>query len=288
MLKKDRVKLICLVLFIVAVASILLTNNGAIKTAGAFSSGPPAGRTGAPGELTCATTGCHGGTPNTGPGQLIIEAPRTYAPGQTYSINLQHATTDSSRRRWGFELTVLTTNLSKAGNLQRLNELVRILNDDGPGNDRQYIEHGAAGTFQGQIGGASWTFNWTAPATDVGPVTFYAAGNQANGDGTNNGDQIYITSVTVNPLSATTGPPSILNASVSGKRLIVLGDNFDIGATLLVNSNRVKKVSNDEDNPRTILVARKAGRDIERGQTVELQVRNADDTLSEPFLFTRP
>ncbi len=35
----------------------------------------------------------------------------------------------------------------------------------------------------GQMNSASWTFNWTAPATDVGTVIFYAAGNHANNDG---------------------------------------------------------------------------------------------------------
>ena len=41
--------------------------------------------------------------------------------------------------------------------------------------------------------------DWTAPASEVqNPVTFYAAGNEANGDGTNQGDYIYTTTVQVN------------------------------------------------------------------------------------------
>jgi hypothetical protein len=37
----------------------------------------------------------------------------------------------------------------------------------------------------------TWTFNWTAPSSDVGRVTFYVAGNQANGDGNTSGDIIH-------------------------------------------------------------------------------------------------
>ena len=36
-----------------------------------------------------------------------------------------------------------------------------------------------------------WTFKWTAPTNDVGPITFYAAGNAANGDFSTSGDYIY-------------------------------------------------------------------------------------------------
>ena len=103
---------------------------------------------------------------------------------------------DQTRLRWGFELTVLdTASDEKAGELQTLDGLTQVLNNAGPGSARQYIEHTAAGTFIGQQNGASWTFNWTAPAIDVGPVIFYAAGNQANNDGNTSGDYIYKTFV---------------------------------------------------------------------------------------------
>jgi uncharacterized repeat protein (TIGR01451 family) len=105
--------------------------------------------------------------------------------------------------RWGFELTVLDTSDEKAGTLQNLDDFTQILDNAGPGAVRQYIEHSAIGTFVGQQNTASWTFNWTAPATDIGVVTFYAAGNQANADGNTSGDYIYKTFVTAAPFSAT-------------------------------------------------------------------------------------
>src|SRR5262245_6902944 len=115
MLKKNRAKMIAMCSFLLAMAAVLLIDNPAIETAHGFSSGPPGGRTGAPGELTCATSGCHQGSLDGGPGQFAIIAPAIYEPGETYQITVRHTTTDSSRRRWGFQLTALTTSNSKAG-----------------------------------------------------------------------------------------------------------------------------------------------------------------------------
>ncbi|MEW6207455.1 MAG: choice-of-anchor V domain-containing protein [Acidobacteriota bacterium] len=283
MLKRDRAKIIAIGLFLAAMVAALFTDSPAIETAHGFSSGPPAGRTGAPGELTCATADCHQGSLNGGPGQFAIIAPSVYEPGETYQITVRHTTTDSSRRRWGFQLTALTTSNNKAGDLDNTNNLTVVLDDDGPGFNRQYIEHTLNGTFAGQTSQASWTFEWTAPDTDVGPVILYAAGNQANNNGSNTGDQIYTVMDAV-----LSGPPVITSAEVSRKKLIVTGRNFDIGAELRLNDSRQKKTSNDSNNLTSALIAKKSGKKIERGQTVSLQVVNPDGTRSEVFLFTRP
>jgi aldose sugar dehydrogenase len=193
----NRVKLVALVLLLTGCGVILFTKNFVNPTAVAFSSGPPAGRTGAPAEDTCAE--CH--LPDTqSTGSLTIEVPQAYLPGQTYQITVRHATTDQTRQRWGFELTTLDSGDERAGTLQPNNDgLTQVRNNEEPHPDRQYIEHTAAGTFQGQHDGASWTFQWTAPAQNIGPVTFYAAGNQANGNGNSDGDVIYNTFLTVQP-----------------------------------------------------------------------------------------
>jgi hypothetical protein len=284
MLRKDKVKVICVMIFVAVIATLLLTSNQIVSVE-AFSSGPPAGYSGAPGELTCATGGCHSGEPNTGPGQLVIEAPATYAPGETMQITVRHLTADQSRRRWGFQLTALDGSNERAGTLQTDGSL-NILNNDGPGGNRQYIEHGLESSFSGRTGGVSWTFDWVAPDDNVGPVTLYAAGNQANNNGVPDGDQIYTATATVNPPSA--GTPEISDASVSGKKLIVTGVNFDIGADIFMNGKKQKKTSNDAAEPSTIIIAKKAGKTIDRGSTVILEIRNLDGTFSTPFSFTRP
>lgn len=287
MSRKNRIKVAFLTFFLVALAAELLTANNTVGTVKAFAEGPNAGVTGAPGELTCAVSGCHGGVPNTGPGQLEIIAPTFYAPGQTYEMTVRHLTSDPSRRRWGFQLTALDGTSNRAGNLQSTSGLTQVL-EGGPGGNREYIEHGFLGTFQGQSLPASWTFNWVAPSGDVGPVTFYAAGNQANNNGSESGDQIYSTSIIVRAPSPITGPPAILEAAVFKKQLLVMGVNFDFEAQLLMDGAKQKKTFNDEVNPHTMLVARKTGKNIEPGQTVVLQIKNPDGTLSNEFSFTRP
>ncbi len=181
----------------------LLSHDLGAPPVHAFSAGPPAGYTGAPQEEPEACAECHV-PPDAGTGKIFITAPQTYVPGQTYPITVTHQNIDPTRLRWGFQLTVLdTASDEKAGELQSINGLTQVLNNAGPGSARQYIEHTAAGTFVGQQNGASWTFNWTAPATDVGPVTFYAAGNHANNDGNTSGDYIYRTFVVSAPASST-------------------------------------------------------------------------------------
>jgi protocatechuate 3,4-dioxygenase beta subunit len=82
--------------------------------------------------------------------------------------------------------------------------------------------------------------------------------------------------------------PTINGASVEGKKLIVTGANFDVGAKIFLNGEKQKKTANDETNPTTILIGKKAGNLIAAGQTVALQVKNLDNTVSDEFEFTRP
>jgi len=176
-------KLSLLLLFI-GLAFVGFTGNKyTTPTARAYFGGPPPGVTGAPGEPTCFL--CHLSVGSDG--QFTINAPADYTPGKTYQITVQHTTNNLSRLRWGFELTALNSSNTAAGTFANLSTNTQTLSDNG----RFYIEHTALGTFPGQTNGASWTFNWTAPATDVGTVTFYAAGNQANNDLTPEGDHIF-------------------------------------------------------------------------------------------------
>ena len=199
----ERARLIILPSLLAAFLGFLLSGHIPSQPVQAFSSGPPAGYTGAPGEEPEACAECHVPA-NAGTGNISITAPQNYVPGQTYPITVTHNNAaDDTRLRWGFELTVLDTGDEKAGDLQSTSVFTQILNNQGPGGARQYIEHTSIGTFVGQQHTASWTFNWTAPTTDVGPVFFYTAGNQANNDGNTSGDYIYKTFVIASPISAT-------------------------------------------------------------------------------------
>ena len=214
----QRIRFILLPALLAAFAGFLLSHNTGTRPVHAFSAGPPAGYTGAPQEEPEACAECHV-PPDAGTGKIAITAPQTYVPGHTYPITVTHTNADPTRLRWGFELTVLdNASDEKAGELQGTDGTTQVLNNAGPGSARQYIEHTAVGTFVGQQNGASWTFNWTAPSEDIGPVTFYAAGNQANNDGNTSGDYIYKTFVASAPASST--PDFVLSVNPASRNVV--------------------------------------------------------------------
>ncbi len=183
-------KVVVLASFTVFMFSVFIFSDFGGTTTEASEGGAPTGTTGAPGEVTC--TNCH--TQNAGPGQISIIAPANYTPGQTYQIQVQHTTTDTSRSRWGFELISLA-GTTMAGSYANTTSNTRIR----AAAPKNYVTQTLAGTFPGQTLGATWSFNWTAPATNVGNVTFYAAGIQGNNDGTEDGDRTVLTSTVVQP-----------------------------------------------------------------------------------------
>ncbi|HEY3139412.1 MAG TPA: kelch repeat-containing protein [Blastocatellia bacterium] len=77
--------------------------------------------------------------------------------------------------------------------------------------------------------------------------------------------------------------PRIISASVSGKNLVVLGESFDPGALILLNGEEQRTVS-DEQNPKTSLIAKKAGKKVRPGD--KLQVKNPNGSLSQEFTYT--
>jgi hypothetical protein len=77
--------------------------------------------------------------------------------------------------------------------------------------------------------------------------------------------------------------PRIILASVSGKKLFITGENFHADAVILINGEK-QKTRNDDENPQTRLVGKKAGKKIKAGD--QIQVRNPNGTISEEFIFT--
>lgn len=160
--------------------------------------GAPSRRTGAPGESNC--TSCH--SSNTQTGQANIIAPATYVPGQTYTIQIQNTTTDLSRTSWGFEMTSLTAANTAAGTYTHTTAFTQTKTGTVSGGTRNYATHTTSGVFPGQSGGSTWSFNWTAPATDVGPITHYLAVLHGDNGQDDTGDQTYLKTLVVNPAVA--------------------------------------------------------------------------------------
>jgi len=161
----------------------------------AYSAGPPDGRTNAPGESNC-TVGCHSSFMlNAGDGSYSITVPASYIPGDTLDIQLDIA--DPGQQRWGFEITVLDNSNLPVGELI-VTEPTRTQKTTDIGTGREYIKHTTDGTDNGTADiGPGWTLKWASPGVPAGDITFYAAGNAADGSFTNQGDYIYTASAIV-------------------------------------------------------------------------------------------
>lgn len=57
---------------------------------------------------------------------------------------------------------------------------------------------------------------------------------------------------------------------VAGKKLFVYGENFEIGAVILLNGEE-QKTKNDGQNPKTTLIGKKAGKKIKAGDRVQVR-----------------
>ena len=63
------------------------------------------------------------------------------------------------------------------------------------GTTGKYITHKTAGTSGS--GSKTWTFNWIAPVAGSGNSILYGAFVAANGNGTNSGDQVFLTNLLI-------------------------------------------------------------------------------------------
>jgi uncharacterized protein (TIGR03437 family) len=175
----------------------------------AHSYGPAPRLTAAPGDNAKACTQCHTGTLNSGSGgvSIVLQSGPAYIPGVKQRVTV--LVSDPAQQRWGFQLTArLNSNLenSQAGDLFPVDNFTQVICEDaGPrpcSTPVSFIEHTSAGTRNGTKNGVTFQFDWVPPATNIGPVTLYAAGNAANGDANLTGDHIYTSSVQLNPMAA--------------------------------------------------------------------------------------
>jgi hypothetical protein len=199
----------------------------------AFSAGPPPANTGAPGEGTC--NDCHSSFSINSQGGSVKLAglPQNYTPGMQYNLTVTVAQTNMMR--WGFEITALTDDGSAAGTFVITDtDKTQLITDNSTGKVRNYVEHTLDGSQRGVKDSANFNFAWMAPASNIGNITFYLAGNAANGDGTMFGDAIYTTNIKISavalPTLASIDPN---NGPANGGTTVTLtGSNFNSGATV--------------------------------------------------------
>ena len=199
------VRLISLIFFLALFATSLLWGN---------SSNPPNGYHSE--SLNCAS--CHSGNLNTGDGSINLSGlPLNYTPGQTYDLALTVSGTNS--RGFGFQLFP-SVNGTSGGTLTAVSSDMEI-------------ENGAA-EHRGKSSSGIWNFQWTAPATDEGTVSFYASGVATGGSTGNGGDFVYTMSQDISAVSfshpseewsAITGGVIFSSAAIGHDGSIYIGSN---------------------------------------------------------------
>ena len=190
-MNKARLMSIAIIAVVMSTAFGILSDNG------------KAGYTGSQGELKCDD--CHNtfGNSNSGTGSIYVTSSMSnwqYVPGQTYTVNVVVKQTGKPLFGIGFE--ALTSTNANAGSLVITNAAkTQIKTKTISGVTRNNVVHQFNGGMHADS--AVFTFNWVAPTTNIGNITFYFAGIAANNDGSENTDYCYHSSKVVTPASTT-------------------------------------------------------------------------------------
>jgi len=202
----------------------------------AHAAGPDVGKSGVPGESTCNEAQCHVGTAlNGGGGNVAITFPgaATYVPGVKQHLVI--TITDSVQRKWGFQLTARLSSNSKtqAGSFTSTDANTAVVcgataTDPGEvfldfgksqicptAKPLSYAEHTSIGSDRIKVGSQTYELDFVPPATDVGSIVLYVAGNAANGNGNETGDHIYTKTYTLTPATSGGGSTPAVTKVVS-------------------------------------------------------------------------
>lgn len=190
-MKKIKLGVLSIVAIVISTAFGILSDNG------------KAGYTGSPSELKCDD--CHNtfGNSNTGPGIIYVTSSMNnfqYVLGQTYTINVIVKQTGKPLFGVGFE--ALTSTNANAGsivitNAAKTQTKTKTVN----GITRNNVVHQLNGGLQNDS--MIFTFNWVAPTTNIGNITFYFAGIAANNNGNEDNDYVYHGTKLVTPSTST-------------------------------------------------------------------------------------
>lgn len=178
--------------FIYAFALFTLHTNYGFTTSRSSSS-PPLNRCGLYGtQPTC--TVCHSpGSGGSGAATISISGnPTSYVPGTVYSITVTGSQVTPTPAFYGFEMAAVNASNANAGAFTAISG-TNIGSQSVAGNSISFIRQSTP-----KVSG-TWTFNWTAPATDVGNIRFYLAVNAANGTSGTGSDYIYTSVFTLTP-----------------------------------------------------------------------------------------
>lgn len=213
-----------------------------------FSSQPPIGRTGAPGDGRC--TDCHNNSNPQGlDGDISITGlPNEISPQTTYPITVTVRNPNALSLRAGFQMVALDSDNENAGSLANPSAQAIIQSS---GNGRSYLGHQPAQAYDVN-NSVIWTVDWTSP--DAGSmdeqITFYSVGNITDMNNGSNTANDFIVFNTLNTLLKTNVEPLFSDLSISDlstlQNTAVQGDvvsfDFDLnnmGDTIAANNYRI-------------------------------------------------
>jgi uncharacterized protein (TIGR03437 family) len=213
--------------------SVLAGFLGASAGLHARSIGPLAAYTGAPMDFAGRNcTACHqtfAPANSDARGRITLQAVN-YRPGVKQTIKVRVAHPEGAR--WGFQLTARSlNNPSIAAGTFTVSQglLVRCLDGTSSpcNNNPEFASQDASSTQVGKPDFGEWDVEWTPPASEVGAIVLYAAGNAANNNGTNAGDRIYTTSLELRAEGACnlTARPNVRSIGNAGSYATTLATN---------------------------------------------------------------
>ena len=189
--------------FLGITAAVLLRSSSECQ---AHRSGSPDFRNGSPSSSGLTCTACHAPPGGTGTGSVqILNAPAAYNFNRVYNITVPVAA--PAQAGAGFELSVENAAGTHLGTLI----LSDATNTRFADNNPEWVTHSSSGVtnsisnWSAQGNSATFNLRWRAPATNVGAVTFYAAGNAINNSMNSAGDRVYTTNVSATPVTCAVG-----------------------------------------------------------------------------------
>ncbi len=209
-MKRKELTIAAFFLFTVVLSSSHTFREGHGVDGSRKSTGPPACHAGEPpNNVTCRTSGCHSSFPlNSGTALLELDlggAEDGYIPGAGYTINV--SVSKPGLMRGGFQLIALQDDndtispgvftLTNSVRTQQIDINNPHAHPNCPIDAKVWIEHTEDGIDDVSNDAISWQFDWQAPATDVGGITFYVAAVEADLDFDATGDYVYSTSRSV-------------------------------------------------------------------------------------------
>lgn len=205
---------------------------------------------------------------------------------------------DPTLKKTGFELTarVDSSPVNDAGTLAFMDGNTQVVTcatsvsggfyPGSCGNSLHWIEQ----TLMAFLNGVTtYTINWTPPASDIGTVTLYAAGNAGNGDTSQPlGTHVYLTKLQLSPAAAL-APPTItaINPNDSsatsiqpGSWIWIKGTNLAAAAATLWSGNFPTSLAGA-----TVTINNKSGY-LYYASPNQINLQAPDDTATGPVNVT--